>query len=440
MNHKYLPHTEQEISSMLSSLGLTALDDLFSHLPAAIRFQDYGFGAPQSDSEVRASMQSLSGKPLIPFRGYGAYDHERPAIVEALSSRQEFLTSYTPYQPEVSQGTLQYIFEFQTLICELTGLDVSNASMYDGATSAAEAMMMAVNHTNCKRVLVSDGILPHVLNTLKTYAHFRGVTLEVVASSNGIVANDELTKAVQDPFAAFITPYPNRFGIIEHLDTFSDIVHAKNGLLIVYADLLALTLFKTPGKSGADITCGDAQSLGLPLAFGGPYLGYLATLQTLVRKMPGRICGMTKDNRGQRAYVLTLQAREQHIRRDKANSNICSNQSLLALQAMIYAATMGKQGLTQVAMGTIKATRYLFNLLIGTTLFTPVFKAPFAFEVTLDYVGDLGKLNSHLENRGYLGPMPLSEHRGVFYASEKQTKQTLDDFVAIIKEIDHEIR
>lgn len=427
---------------MLASLRLRSIEDLFAHLPQQVRFHDtYIKDAPLSDGQIRDLMARSGGQVLIPFRGFGSYDHERPSIIDAIASRQEFLTSYTPYQPEVAQGTLQYIFEFQSIVCELTGLDVSNASMYDGATSAAEAMMMAVNVTNIPRVLVAIDMLPHVIDTLKTYAHFRGVTIDFVEfNHDGLLDIEHLKRLSQQAYAALLVAYPNKYGIIADYAAINELVHQSGALSIVYADLLALTLFKQPAAFGADICCGEAQSLGIPLSFGGPYVGFLASINKYVRKMPGRICGITLDNRGQRAYVLTLQAREQHIRREKANSNICSNQSLMALQATIYAVTLGKKGLRQVAINTISATRYLHEQLIKTQLFKQSFKRPFAFETTLDYVGSITALNHQLQKRGYLGGMPIDEHRAVFYASEKMHKQTIDAFVNAIKECHDEIR
>ncbi len=442
MNHRYLPATEADLRSMLDALRLASLDDLFAHLPDGVRLKEpYHLSRPCSDGEVRTALKELTGRPLISLRGYGAYDHDRPAIIDAIASRQEFLTSYTPYQPEVSQGTLQYIFEYQTMICELTGMDVSNASMYDGSTAAAEAMMMAVNQTGRPRFLVAEGLLPHVLETLKTYAHFRGVTLVTIPmTEKGMVDQVQLMDALQTPSAGFLTAYPNRFGIIASLKDFAPLVHPSGALLVVYADLLALNVFTTPAQADADIVCGEAQTLGMPLSFGGPYLGYLATSNRYVRKMPGRICGMTKDNRGQRAYVLTLQAREQHIRREKANSNICSNQSLMALQATIYAVTLGRAGLKEVALHAIKATHYLADKLIETKKFDLTYPSPFGYEVTLTYKKNIYELNKRLEAKGYLGAMPLDQHRGVFYASEKMTKASLDAFVQAVEVADHEIR
>jgi len=441
MNHKYLPHTEDDVQSMLEVLRLGSLDALFTHIPANIRYRgDYDLPPALSESQLRTHLANSGGTILTSFRGFGAYDHERPSIIDALSSRQEFLTSYTPYQPEVAQGTLQYIFEFQSVVCELTGLDVSNASMYDGATAAAEAMMMAVTLTGKPRVLISASLLPHVLEVLKTYAHFREVRLDIVETADGCIDKAKLDKMMEEPFAALMLAYPNRYGIVEDLTPYAQSAHDKQALLIAYADLVALSIFKTPAHSGADICCGEAQSLGLPLSFGGPYLGYLATINKYVRKMPGRICGMTTDNRGQRAYVLTLQAREQHIRRDKANSNICSNQSLMALQATIYAVAMGKKGLQEVAKRSIAATHYLADRLVKTNLFKLSFASPYAYEVTLDYKKSLRKLNELLLAQGYLGPHPLTDHQGVFYASEKMTKDDIDLFVAKVTEADHEIR
>jgi len=440
MNHKYLPHTDADIAGMLETLRLRSLDDLFADVPEKVRLKSaYDIPPALSESQLRTHLGQSGGRQLVSFRGFGAYDHERPAHIDALSSRQEFLTSYTPYQPEVSQGTLQYIFEFQSVVCELTGLDVANASMYDGATAAAEAMMMAVILTNHPRVLASGALLPHVLEVLKTYAHFRGVELVVVPTKDGVIDTHELSELSKDPYAALIAAYPNRFGIVEDLSHLAEQTHQNQALLIAYCDLVALTVFKTPGSAGADIACGEAQSLGLPLSFGGPYVGYLATIAKYVRKMPGRICGMTTDNRGQRAYVLTLQAREQHIRRDKANSNICSNQSLMALQATIYAVTLGRQGLIEVAKRSIGAMHYLAERLVATGLFKKTYDAPFGYEVALTYRRKIDALNAKLTEKGYLGGYPLDERTAVYYAGEKMTKTLIDAFVAAVKEADHEI-
>jgi glycine dehydrogenase subunit 1 len=439
MTFKYFPHTQFDIDSMLKVINKSSLIDLFSDIPTSIRYKgNYQLEEPLSESQLCHYFKNVDVKHLKSFTGFGAYEHERPSIIDALSSRQEFLTSYTPYQPEVSQGTLQYIFEFQSLMCELTGMDVSNASMYDGSTATAEAMMMIVAHTNRQIILIDEGLFPHVIQVLKTYARYRDVKLISVSNINGIINRDEIKNINLDEVAGIILAYPNKFGIIDSFEDISSLVHEAGGQVIAYANPTMLAVIKSPADLNADIVCGEAQSLGLPVSFGGPYLGYLTAKQHLLRKMPGRICGMTNDVNDKRGYVLTLQAREQHIRRDKANSNICSNQSLLALQATIYLATLGKTGLVEVATNAMKACRYLVDKLIKTKLFFLTYDQPYGFEVCLSYVKDAYQLHKRLLNVGYLAGQPLNEHELVFYTSEMKSKQDIDDFVMAIEEISDE--
>ena len=435
---KYLPLTEQNRHDMLKVINAKSVDDLLLDVPSSLRLQKpYQLLPRLSEHQLRKYLKSHQGQILDSFRGFGAYEHERPAIVDTLSSRQEFLTSYTPYQPEVAQGTLQYIFEWQSMICELTGMEVSNASVYDGPTALAEAMMMAVAITSIRRVIVASPLLPNVEKVLKTYAHYRNIQLQILDPKQGLLDETLLQSAMEDPFAAVIFSYPNRFGLIEYFDRYNETIHQKKALIISYNDPFALSRLKTPASLGADIVCGEAQSLGLPLSFGGPYLGYLTTKNEYVRKMPGRICGYTKDSKGERGFVLTLQAREQHIRREKANSNICSNQSLLALQATIYCASMGKQGLVQAFDQATNATHYLAESLIKTGLFTLAFQAPYAYEVTLRCSTNPYKLEEALIQKGYLFGQILDEQNVIFYASESKTKADIDAFVSALLEVHH---
>jgi glycine dehydrogenase subunit 1 len=435
---KYLPLTEQNRHDMFKVINVQSVDDLLLDVPSSLRLKKpYQLLPRLSEHQLRQYLKKHQGQVLESFRGFGAYEHERPAVVDTLSSRQEFLTSYTPYQPEVAQGTLQYIFEWQSMICELTGMDVSNASVYDGPTALAEAMMMAVAITSIRRILVASPLLPNVENVLNTYAHYRNIQLDILPIKDGLVDPSALHSAMNDPFAAVIFSYPNRFGLVEYFDRYSESIHQKKSLIISYNDPFALARLKTPSSLGADIVCGEAQSLGLPLSFGGPYLGYLTTKNEYVRKMPGRICGYTKDSKGERGFVLTLQAREQHIRREKANSNICSNQSLLALQATIYCASMGKQGLVQAFDQASNATHYLAESLLKTGLFSLTFNAPFAYEVTLTSSIDLYKLEEALLKKGYLLGHILDPQHVIFYVSESKTKADIDGFVAAIMEVHH---
>ena len=438
---KYLPLTEANLDAMLALLRIQSIEDLLKDIPQSIRLtKPYALLPQLSESQLRTYLKAHQGKVLQSFRGFGAYEHERPSVIDAISSRQEFLTSYTPYQPEVAQGTLQYIFEWQSMMTTLTGMDVSNASMYDGPTALSEAMMVAVAATEVKRILVASPLLPQVEQVLLTYARHRGVTLELLPSLEGKIDVECLKRAMQQPFAGVIFSYPNRFGLIEYFDTLVPLIKAQKGLIISYNDPFALARLKTPRELGADIACGEAQSLGLNPNFGGPYLGYLTTTNDYLRKMPGRICGYTKDNRGQRGFVLTLQTREQHIRREKANSNICSNQSLLALQATIYLSALGKQGLKQAFDRAVQATHYLVSELIKTGWFTLTYSGPYAYEATLTFKKSARTLETALVERGFLLGYVLNDHDIVFYAGETKTKDDIDQFIAAIKAVQHDLQ
>jgi glycine dehydrogenase subunit 1 len=437
---KYLPLTLSNQEEMLAVIRAKKIDDLLTDVPQSIRLsKPYNLLPRLSESQLRKHLKANQGQVLQSFRGFGVYEHERPAIIDAISSRQEFLTSYTPYQPEVAQGTLQYIFEWQSMITQLTGMDVSNASMYDGPTALSEAVTMAVAITGIKRVLIASPLHPHVEAVLATYARHRDVTLDILPSKDGLMDQQALEQAMNAPFAGVIFSYPNRFGLIEYFDRLAPIIKSKKALIISYNDPFALSRLKTPRELGADIVCGEAQSLGLNPSFGGPYLGYLATLTEWVRKMPGRICGYTKDSRGQRGFVLTLQTREQHIRREKANSNICSNQSLLALQATVYMSALGKQGLVDAFDRACAVTRYLVEQLTATGLFTKTYQGPYAYEVTLNSTLNTYALEKAMVKKGYLIGYPLNDKQLVMYGSETKTKEDVDAFVAAIKEVQHDL-
>lgn len=429
--HKYLPHTEQDILEMLKVTGAKSIDDLFSSIPKKLRLnKPYQIPSQLSDDDLTKHMKHLASenKELVIFRGAGSYDHYTPSIVKALISRQEFLTSYTPYQPEVAQGTLQYIFEYQTMVCELTGMEVSNASMYDGATATAEAMFMAYAQTGNHTILVSGTVNPRTIEVIKTYAHYRNFNVLVIPHKDG-VSDKEQIQANLNGSMGLIVQNPNYFGIIEDYDGFSTMVHEQGGLLIMNSEGQALSLIKTPGEYDADIACGDLQSLGIPLSFGGAYIGYLATKMKYVRKMPGRICGITTDVDGKRAFVLTLQAREQHIRRAKANSNICSNQSLLALAVTIYLSTMGKNGLIQVSEESMKGAHYLYRKLLETKKFEVVYDKPFYKEFVLKANFDVERFEKDLLKDGILGPLHLGNHHLLFAVTERRTIDEINQLV-----------
>lgn len=351
--HRYFPHSDADISAMLDRCGHKSLDDLYSDVAPELRLRKpYDLPEEMSETEVRRYFESLfrQNRRMTCFAGGGFYDHYTPAVIDAIISRSEFLTAYTPYQPEISQGTLQYIFEYQSMMASLTGLDVSNASMYDGATATAEAMLMAVSASRKKkRVLISATVNPAVARVVSTYARYHGVALEVIPDHNGETLRSELEAMLgAGDVAGVIAAYPNYYGIVEDYSGWAELCHSHKALFILNCRASALGILKSPGSLGADIACGDAQSLGMPLNYGGPGLGFLCTTNALVRKMPGRIVGQTTDADGRRVFVLTLQAREQHIRREKATSNICSNQGLMALHTVVYLSLMGNEGLRQV--------------------------------------------------------------------------------------------
>lgn len=440
MSFAYFPHTDNDIQEMLQRIGVNSLDDLYADVPENVVYKDeYDLPDAMSEQEIRRLFGELDhkNKQLTVFCGAGAYDHYAPAVIPALLNRAEYLTAYTPYQAEISQGTLRYIFEFQSMITELTGIDCANASMYDGPTAAAEAMMMAMTATKKKtRFLVSETLLPQVLNVVKTYAKFHNTTLGTVKQKDGITDLESLkAELTAGDVAGVLVPSINRYGIIEDLSGMADAVHAQKGLLVVYADPSALAVVKTPGEWGADIACGDGQPLGIPVSYGGPYVGFLASRKDLVRKLPGRIVGATTDVDGKRAFVLTLQAREQHIRRQKANSNICSNQSLMALYVTVYLALMGKEGLKKVNEMSYGGAHYLYDRLLETGLFTPVFSRPFLKEFVLNTSLPAERLQQALLDNGFLAAIQTEEGYVSFCVTEQRTREEIDRMIDVIKSV-----
>ncbi len=439
---KYLPHTHADIEAMLKTIGLSDVTDLFQDIPASLKDFELDVPSQMSEIELRRHFKALAemNQPLISFMGAGAYDHYTPSIINHLIQRQEFLTAYTPYQPEVSQGTLQYIFEYQSMICQLTGLEVSNASMYDGATATAEAMFMAnAIRKKAKKILVSKTLNPNIINVLKTYAHPQNIELVMVEETNGHVSLEDLKAKCDQDVAGFIAQTPNVYGVIEQYDAVKPILDEHKALFIINQDPSTLSHLKTPAEYGADIAVGEAQSLGVPLSYGGPYIGYMATTKKHMRKMPGRICGITKDADGKRAFVLTLQAREQHIRRDKANSNICSNQSLMALFVTIYMATMGKKGVYEVQQQSFNHAHYLYNMLVKLPHFEDPFSDQAFFkEFTLKTSIDVEKIKQALLEHGYLGPFNQGAYQQTreglvtFAVTEQRTKEEMDALVRIL--------
>lgn len=450
MASKYLPQTPDDIQEMLDAIGVKSVGDLYADVPEQLRLKGgYNIPAALSEAEIRKHLNELGNKnkQLICFAGAGAYDHYTPAVIPYIAQRSEFLTSYTPYQAEISQGTLQYIFEYQTLMADLTGMDISNASMYDGATATAEAMMMAIHSARKKnRVLLSATLNPAVIRVVETYAKYHGVELTLVPALNGQTDKDFIAaELAKDDVAGVIVGQPNYYGIVEDFTGLADTCHAHKALLIINAPASTLAALRTPGEWGADIAVGDAQSLGLPLSFGGPYLGYMCTKEALVRKMPGRIVGGTTDHDGHRTFVLTMQAREQHIRRQKATSNICSNQGVMTLMVTIYMALMGPEGLKEVNEQSYGGAHYLYDSLIATGLCTSAFPdAPFFNEFVMVFQKDVDAIQQKLLDNGILGGVKPTTAEGtapkglenalMFAVTEQRTKAEIDNLVSIIKQ------
>lgn len=423
---------------MLKKVGVGSLDELFSEIPESIRFKgDYDLPSAMSEMEIRHFFEQLGKKneQLTVFAGAGVYDHYTPSIVLNIIQRSEFLTSYTPYQAEISQGTLHYIFEYQSMMAELTGMDISNASMYDGSTATAEAVLMAVaNAKKANKVLVSGTIDPKVLRVIRTYAHFQNIEIELIAEKNGVTDKADMEqKIAAGGVAGVVVQQPNYYGIVEDYSGFADTCHDNKALFVMNSIAADLALLKTPREWGADIAVGDGQSLGIPMSFGGPYVGYMCCTEKLMRKMPGRIVGATQDNRGQRAFVLTLQAREQHIRRQKATSNICSNQSLMALFVTIYMSIMGKEGLKEAASLSYSAAHYLCEELVKTGKFTLAYEQPFFNEFCVRYNGNVDALQKHLADNGILGGVKVADDIIMFAVTEKRTKEEIDQLVELVK-------
>ena len=430
--YKYFPHTQEDLRTMLEKVGVDSLDDIYPQIPESIRFRgDYKLPTEQSEIEVREGFAILGSqnKQLTCFAGNGVYDHYTPSVIPSLLQRSEFLTSYTPYQAEISQGTLHYIFEYQSMMTELTGMDISNASMYDGTTACAEAMMMAVAAGKKQnKVLVSEGVNPKTRKVLDTYALHQGIELIAIPLKDGMTDLSLLTSHLStfEGVAGVIVQQPNAFGIVEDFTGFADACHEHKALFIMDSVAADLAVLKTPGEWGADIAVGDGQSLGIPMQFGGPYVGYMCCTEKLIRKMPGRIVGMTKDNRDQRAFVLTLQAREQHIRRQKATSNICSNQSLMALWVTIYCSLMGKQGLKEAAQLSYAGAHYLCDELLKTGKFHLVYEKPFFNEFYVKYDGDMDRLYEQCIMNNVLPGVRIGEDGLLIAVTEKRTKEEID--------------
>ena len=408
MPYKYFPHTEADIKAMLERIGMQTMDELYAGVPESVRLKkDYDLPEAKSEMEVRDFFKRLGqqNKQLTCFAGGGVYDHYTPAVVPQIVSRSEFLTSYTPYQAEISQGTLHYIFEYQSMMAELTGMDISNASLYDGTTATAEAVMMAAAAAKkANKVLVSETVDPKVLAVVRTYAHFHGIEIEMAKATDGATDMADIERRLAaGGVAGVLVQQPNYYGVVEDYTGLADAAHAAKALLIMNSVAADLAVLRTPGEWGADIAVGDGQSLGLPMSFGGPYVGYMCCREKLMRKMPGRIVGMTKDSRGQRAFVLTL-----------------------------YMSVMGRQGLKEAAELSYAGAHYLMDRLVATGRFKPAFNRPFFNEFCVRYAGDVDELQRRFVAAGIFGGIKVAPDTIMFAVTEKRTKEEIDKLIATI--------
>ncbi|MCQ5364157.1 aminomethyl-transferring glycine dehydrogenase subunit GcvPA [Anoxybacillus salavatliensis] len=440
MLHRYLPMTEEDKQQMLETIGVQSIDELFSDIPESVRFQgEYNIKPAKSEPELMKELMALAAKnadikTYPSFLGAGVYDHYIPTIVDHVISRSEFYTAYTPYQPEISQGELQAIFEFQTMICELTGMDVANSSMYDGGTALAEAALLSAAHTKKKKVLLSKAVHPEYRDVVKTYAKGPGLEVIEIPYKNGVTDLDALQAEMNEDVACVIVQYPNFFGQIEPLKELEPIAHAHKGMFVVASNPLALGVLTPPGQFGADIVVGDAQPFGIPTQFGGPHCGYFAVKSALMRKIPGRLVGQTTDEEGRRGFVLTLQAREQHIRRDKATSNICSNQALNALAASVAMTALGKNGVKEMATMNIQKAHYAKEAFVNHG-FDVVFTGPFFNEFVVRMNKPVAEVNKKLLEKGMIGGYDLGrdypelQNCMLIAVTELRTKEEIDTLV-----------
>lgn len=445
MDH-FLPQTEYDIREMFFRIGIKDFSDLLKTIPKEILLKENlsipaGLSEMEALSHLKVIAAANQGEDnSICFMGGGAYDHYIPAAVDAILSRSEFYTAYTPYQAEVSQGTLQAIYEYQSLICAITGMDAANASHYDGATALTEAMYLACNHTSRNKVIVSQGVHPHYRQVMATYAHASGIEVKIAPLKEGLT-NLEVAEKDLETSAAVIAQNPNFLGYLEDVSSLADRAHHAGALFAVSSDPISLGLLEAPGKLGADIVTGEGQGLGNALNFGGPYLGIFAVKQPLIRRIPGRLIGATTDSNGRRGFVMTLQTREQHIRRDKATSNICTNQSLCALAACLTLELLGETGLKKLAELCLQKAHYLAKQITEIDSFSLPYGQPFFKEFTVKYRGDLKKLLNSLSAKGFLlGPDLCRFNEGwdglfLIAVTEKRTKEEIGALVEAIKSL-----
>jgi len=441
----YIPNTPEDVADMLAAVGVRSIEELLADVPPDLRLKQ-GLGLPpaMSEMELTEHLQNLADRnehagQTACFLGAGAYDHFIPAVVDDLAGRAEFYTAYTPYQPEASQGILQAFYEYQTCICMLTGMEVSNASLYDGATALAEACAMAHTITRRKQVVVPGSLHPEYRRTLDTYFRGSEVSLTHVRVAEGAVDPADVERAAGHDCACVVVQQPNFFGCLEDVEAISRVAHELGALLVACVNPMSLAILKPPGEYGADVAAGDGQPLGCPLAFGGPYFGFIATSRKYVRKMPGRIVGQTVDRDGRRAFALTLQTREQHIRRDKAGSNICTNHALMALRAAVYLAAMGESGLRRAAELCVQNSHYAHQRILALPGFRPAFDRPFFHEFVVRCPKPPEAINARLMERGIMGGLEMGRFHAdlsdclMFCATEKRTRQQIDHLVNSLK-------
>ncbi|MBY0512901.1 MAG: aminomethyl-transferring glycine dehydrogenase subunit GcvPA [Gemmataceae bacterium] len=443
----YLPNTPADQKAMLDTIGATSVADLFAPVPPELRLGrplDIPPALPEMELTRHVEGLAARNRPaggLVCFLGGGAYDHFVPTVVDAVAGRGEFYTAYTPYQAEASQGTLQAVFEYQTLVCQLTGLDVANASLYEGGSAVAEAVLMALGATGRAEVLVAASVHPEYRQTLATYVANLNCRVRVLPCPDGTLNPDDVKAAVNDQTACVVAQSPNFFGHLEEMDAIGAAARRTGALFVAGFDPISVGLLKRPGDYGADIAVAEGQGLGVPLGYGGPYLGVLACRDEFVRRIPGRLVGQTTDRNGKRCWVLTLQTREQHIRREKATSNICTNQGLLALRATVYLTALGPQGLRETAGLCLRKAHYAAEQLARVPGVKPKFRAPFFKEFALSVPGDVGAVLAALRGRGYLAGLPLgrwyADHAdGLTVAvTERRTRAEIDGLAAALADV-----
>ena len=432
----YVVNTKKQQQEMLKELNMETLDDLFVDVPESVKLTTLNIPEGKSELEVYNEMSTMASKNTVfkhIFRGAGAYNHYIPSIVNAVVSKEEFLTSYTPYQPEIAQGILQSIFEYQTQMCELTGLDVSNASVYDGAVAAAEAALM-VQERRKSDIIVAGTVNPQVLAVIKTYCESRDVNLIVLNNDAYSVDLDDLKNKLNNTIAGVVVQSPNYYGIIEDVKTISELAHSHEAKVIMHTNPISLALLKNAKELDVDICTAEGQPLGMLLSFGGPYLGVMTCKKELMRRLPGRIVGQTVDTNNKRCFVLTLQAREQHIRREKASSNICSNQALCAMRASVYCAAVGPQGLRQVAINSVSNAHYLAKQLATIDGFKLKTDKEFFNEFLMSCPADNKKLTKLLADRGILAGLPVEDDI-LWCVTEMNSKKEIDMLVKTIREV-----